>query len=53
MQLKIIQKIANPDYLDSDAVALANHVKDCEFCLNLLDDASLKCLNHLKEKQND
>ena len=53
LQLKLIEKIANPSYLDSNAVALANHVKDCKFCLNLLDEASLKCLDHFKEKQND
>ena len=53
MQLKLIEKIVNPNYLDSDGIALANHVKDCEYCLNLINEASLKSLEHLKEKQKD
>lgn len=35
--------------LDKKNIEIANHVKDCEHCLSIYDEASNKCVNHYEE----
>jgi len=32
--------------MDEFNVKLTNHVKNCDYCLNLMEEASKKCFNH-------
>lgn len=52
LQLELIQKVSQPNYLDEKQTRLANHVRNCTFCLDLLLKASEKCEKHYGKKEN-
>ena len=39
--------------LDEHQIGLANHVKDCDMCMNTMYSASQTCDNHYKELKHD
>lgn len=46
MAVAILKKTLDMDQLN---VKLANHVKNCDVCLNFMQEASKKCFKHYEE----